>query len=144
MASKVFTMKAGSLEKVLKNIENYDKKVALGIDHELSEAAENVAALAKIHAPNPKIAATIQAVTTKPYSKSVEVNHKRAAYEEFGTGRYVFQSAYKFTSEQKAFAKLFYVNGLGTTPANPYLFPAFDVEIPKLLSRIKKVLFDDL
>lgn len=145
MAVKTFNIKVNGLESVLKNMEKYDKRVADDVDHELDVAAETVAAQARARAPKGKqnrLAPSIQANTGQKFRKSVTVGANFGAFVEFGTGSHVFKGPYAFTSEEKAFARQFYVSGKGRMRSRAFLFPAFDDEKPKLLERIKKVLFD--
>lgn len=48
-----------------------------------------------------------------------------AAYLEFGTGGFAAELLSGKPQEMREDAMLFYVNGEGTMPAQPYLFPAF-------------------
>jgi hypothetical protein len=41
----------------------------------------------------------------------------------------------------KEFARHFFVNGQGTMYAHPFLFPAYAQEKPKIIAKIKEVLF---
>jgi hypothetical protein len=141
---KSFTMRVQGIEGVLRNIERIDRFAASGIDEELTEAAKNVAQEARITAPkrkNGNLRASISADTSTRFRKSVIAGAKYAPYVEFGTGKKVFQGAYNFTSEEKKYAKLFFVSGKGRTRSHAYLFPAFHREIPRLQQRIKKRLF---
>jgi hypothetical protein len=44
----------------------------------------------------------------------------------------------QYDNEIRTLARLYYINGEGTLPASPYLFPAFFDERPKLIEEIKK------
>lgn len=68
----------------------------------------------------------------------INVNAFYAAYVEFGTGAKVFESSFAFTSEMKSYAATFFVNGKGTLPARPYLFPAYEKNRLLLIERLKQ------
>lgn len=135
------------LSNVLRNIEKYDKKIADGIDNQLTISAKNVGNKARQLAPrgkNGEIENSIKVNTNQRFSKSIEVSAPHAPFVEFGTGRRVFRTQrYQFDVREKAYAKQFYVSGKGTTPSTPYLFPAFRDEIVKLKDNIKKEIFGE-
>lgn len=62
-----------------------------------------------------------------------------APYVEFGTGLYAKEYLSSKPDELKRYAMEFFVNGKGRLPAKPYLFPAAEVERPKLLARLKNI-----
>lgn len=133
------------LSETLRKIEKYNTQLAVDIDGQLTVAANNVANAARLRAPKGKtglLTASIRTDTSVKYSKKVEVAHFVAPYVEFGTGVKVFQNpVFNFTPEMRAYAREFYVSGKGRQPAQPYLFPSLEAEKPKLLNRIKEVLF---
>lgn len=142
---KAFTMNIQGLDKVLKRIESIGgSQFANAVDEELNVAAKNVASEARALAPSGKsgrLKAAIEANTTTRFSKSVNVNLKYAPYVEFGTGKNVFKGGYNFTSEQRKYARQFFVSGKGKSRSHAYLFPAFEREKPRLLGRIKQRIF---
>lgn len=137
---KTLTIKAQGLDKVLRNAERFAKDKVNSIDRELDTAVQNIAAEARSKATG-SVASSIQADTSTRLKKSVRVSSPIAAFVEFGTGAKVFVSKYVYKPAVKSFARLFFVSGKGKTGAHPTLFPAFDNEIPKLMGRIKKVIF---
>jgi HK97 gp10 family phage protein len=64
------------------------------------------------------------------------------AYVEFGTGLSAQQllNSGEYDQDVRDIAIQFYKNGKGTLPANPYLFPSFFEERPKLIESLKKEL----
>lgn len=74
----------------------------------------------------------------------VEGKNPFPAYVEFGTGSnftdLVNSDPSNYDSEVRELAREFYINGLGTLPAQPYLFPSFFEERPKLLENLKREL----
>ena len=63
-------------------------------------------------------------------------------YFEFGTGLSADQilSDPKYTSKILALARAYFINGDGTIIGQPYLFPAFFEESPKLIENLKSEL----
>lgn len=63
-------------------------------------------------------------------------------YVEVGTGlnfiELVNSDPVNYDEDIKDLARQFYVNGLGTLPARPYLFPSFFEERVKLIEELKK------
>ena len=66
------------------------------------------------------------------------------AYLEFGTGSkfsdLVNSDPQNYDESVRELARQFYVNGLGTLPARPYLLPSYFQERPALIERLKKEL----
>lgn len=67
---------------------------------------------------------------------------KMGAYIEFGTGEYATSTLSAYNAEWRAMAYEFYVNGKGTLPARPYMYPSWVKNttglIDRLRSRMKK------
>lgn len=63
-------------------------------------------------------------------------------YIEVGTGlnfiELVNSDPANYDDDIKELARQFYINGQGTLPARPYLFPSFFEERPKLLEELEK------
>ena len=138
---KGFTIQVKGLSQVLRNIERYDRKVAEVVDNELSKSAVNIQNRAR-QLSEGKVSASVSADTSKKYKKEVGSNLFYAPYVEFGTGQKVFRNTrHQFSAAEKAYARNFYVSGKGTTGSNPYLFPAFTEEIPRLMNNIKRAFF---
>lgn len=79
------------------------------------------------------------------FTVSIVTDNEISAYIEFGTGRYATSYLGSQPQEVKDEAIKFFVNGEGTMPARPYLFPAYYrhrealiVELNKRLDRIVK------
>lgn len=83
-------------------------------------------------------------ISNNGYRVSLFSDNELAAYIEFGTGRYAEQYLSGKPQEMRDEAIKFYVNGEGTLPARPYLFPAFykyrDEIIRVLEQRLQKQL----
>jgi hypothetical protein len=136
---RTFTVKTKGLDSVIKRFEQTNRKLAAQIDDEMDIVARNVAAEARANSKG-SIAAQVYADTSQKFRKAVGNSNPIAAYVEFGTGRNVFQGSYSFTSEEKRFARQFYVSGKGTTRSHAAIFPAFRKGIADLTTRIKRVL----
>lgn len=138
-----FHIHVKGLEGVLRNIERFDAEIADKIDNELNIAARNVAEVAALMAPKRRgrLANSIEANTGTRFRKSVSVEALHGPYVEFGTGSGVFKGGYAFTSEQKRYARRYYVSGKGRMKSQAYLFPAFDREKTQLITRIKRIFF---
>lgn len=141
-----FTVNMTGLSDVLRKIEAYSKDLADSIDTELSVAAQAVALTAKVRAPKGKtgaLSASIYSDVSVRFSKRIIAPLYYSPYVEFGTGARVFENkiGFEFSPEIRAFAREFYVNGMGRMPAQPYLFPAYEVEKKKFIQRVKDILF---
>ena len=145
MAVKTFHFRVDGLEAVLKRIKGIEPKIADEIDEELNKAARNVAQAARARAPkgkSGKLVGSISANTSQKFRKEVLVGANYGAYVDFGTGSGFDKGPYAFTSEEKVFAKRFYVSGKGKMVSRPYLFVSFAEEKPKIEAAIKKIMFD--
>jgi len=70
----------------------------------------------------------------------VYTNKFYAPYVEFGTGAYAKDYLQDKDKEMRDYAYKFYVDGSGTTPARPFMFPtAYEVK-PKHIKRLKKII----
>lgn len=65
-----------------------------------------------------------------------------AAFVEFGTGPWAASYVPTLPKEWKEYALKFFVNGQGHTPAQPFVYPAINKNMPKLIEELKNVLND--
>lgn len=72
------------------------------------------------------------------YAGNVSGDHK-AAYLEFGTGKYAAKYVGKLTPDWQALAMQFYVNGKGKLRQHPYLLPAYKQESKRLADKLTKL-----
>lgn len=140
----MFKAEIKGLDQVIKKIEQYDKTLAAKIDAELTNSAVTMSRIARAAAPQGKtgeLAMSIYADVSTKFDKRVVASAPYAAYVEFGTGINVFKSrtGFTFTPEMKAYAKEFYVNGMGRMPAQPYFFPAYTFAANSLLKRLRAI-----
>lgn len=135
-------------------IEGFDKlqdkldpeRLADGIEMVLDEFAETTVREAKIRAPKDNaggagIAGRIN-YDVGALSRQINVNVFYAAYVEFGTGPYAAEYLQKLGKEWQEYARQFYVNGEGRTPAQPFLYPAFEIARRQLIIDLKQLLND--
>jgi hypothetical protein len=74
-------------------------------------------------------------------SSDVYTDVEYAPFVEFGTGNLVFTgSDFVFSTEIKDYAKQFQRGGNRNMIAKPFLFPAWEGERPKFITRVKKLL----
>lgn len=140
----MFKAEIKGLDATLRRIESYSKELADKVDIELNLAATSMATEAKVLAPRGKtglLSSLIYADISKRYDKRVVSPAPYAAYVEFGTGINVFKNktGFTFTPAMKAYAKEFYVNGMGRCPAQPYFFPAYTFAVNKLLKNLRSI-----
>jgi hypothetical protein len=135
-----FSIKTRGLDSVLRNHQRLSKQKVQQVDDLLEQAAREVYNEAKSKAKG-SVAASMFIDTSLNMRKKVGNTSPIAAYVEFGTGKNVFKGAsYSHTSEERKFARLFYVSGKGTTKSHPFIFPAFRRVITDLPGKIKRVL----
>lgn len=140
-----FKTKITGLREVIKKVEAYNQKMGDDISVALDNGVQFAVSQAKQLAPIGRTGALggfISADLSRKYDKSFTAHAPYSAYVEFGTGSRVFQakSGFMFTPEMKAFAREFYVNGMGRMPASPFMFPALELAKVEIIKNIKKVL----
>jgi HK97 gp10 family phage protein len=133
------------LDNLINKTRKFKESVQEEVDLELTASAMAMDATAKKLAPADKgggsgIRGRMFVDTTQFLSKKVGNTSEYAAYQEFGTGVHAAEYVATLPPDWQEYAKGFYVNGEGRTPAHPFLFPAFEEERPKLIKRIKKIL----
>lgn len=72
-------------------------------------------------------------------SSTVGASVDYAAYVEFGTGRFAAAHVPTLPKEWQDLALTFFVNGKGTLPAHPFLYPAVNVASDLLLKELKEI-----
>jgi hypothetical protein len=120
----------------LKKIKN---ELAKEIDMELAAGAEEIALLAKQKAPG-MIANGISVTKMSFLRYSIDSNYNYSAYVEFGTGQFFRDYRSQLTNEWRTIAREFYVNGLGTTRQQPFLYPSVTQVKPKLYKRLNNLI----
>lgn len=140
-----FKVKIEGLDRVIKQIEAYDKKLGDDVSAELEKGAQFASEKAKQLAPNGesgRLKSSIGFASIDKYNKMFFASAPYAAYVEFGTGSRVFESksGFAFTPEMREFAREFYVNGMGRMPATPFMFPALEIAKLEIIKNVRSLL----
>jgi len=122
---------------VLKGLDDYEKRIQARVQEEIRDWALKTESEAKT---TPNLADTIKNSVTANVENNgltwtVGSDLLIAAYSEFGTGAYV-----EIPPGLEAYARTFYVNGLGTLPANSFLFANARRNFEDTVNNIKKIL----
>ena len=128
-----------SLQSTLNKLKKDGSDIAKEIDMELGAAAEEIATLAKQKAPG-FISSGIYVRKESFMRYSINSSKNYSAYVEFGTGDFFKKYQGRLTNEWKEIAQQFYVNGLGKTPQQPFLYPSVSQVKPKLFKRINNLI----
>jgi hypothetical protein len=128
-----------SLQETLNKLKKEGGELANEIDMELGAAAEEIATLAKQKAPG-FISSGINVRKESFLRYSINSNYAYSAYVEFGTGDFYKKYQGALTNEWRQIARQFYVNGLGKTPQQPFLYPSVNIVKAKLYKRINNLI----
>jgi HK97 gp10 family phage protein len=128
--------------KALNKLKDLQNDFTEEVDIELAAASVDIERKAKENAPPDysRLRAAIKANKVSLLRHEVRVSVNYAAYVEFGTGKKYRDYSPKLTNEWKNIAADYWVSGLGTTRAQPYLYPA----AKKVLKDFKKRFKDRL
>lgn len=122
--AKAITGKIEGMRTFLSNLNKYKKEIEKDVDSSLSKASKEMASEAKANCALPSVASTIQqAKIENKYVVTTQGEH--SAYLEFGTGNFAKSLLGPYPKDWKDMAMKFYINGLGRTPSQPYLYPAY-------------------
>lgn len=122
--AKGVTCKVEGVAVFKSGLRKYLKLIEEDVDSSLSKASNEIVAEAKANCTLPSVAATIsQSKSGKQYHVTTQGEH--SAYLEFGTGNFAKSLLAPYPKDWKDMAMNFYINGLGRTPAQPYLYPAY-------------------
>ena len=128
-----------SLKETLNKLKKDFNDLTKEIDMELGAAAEEIAVLAKQKAPG-FISSGIYAKKESFMRYTIYSNYNYSAYVEFGTGDFFKKYKNKLTNEWREIAQQYYVNGLGKTPQQPFLYPSVTQVKPKLYKRLNNLI----
>lgn len=135
-----FKVNQRELNRVLKNIDRKSKEVQTKVIFELEKSAQTIRNESIKKVPKmTELKSSISVIRPSKFSRQVVVRAEHAPYVEFGTGAHAAAFLSNKSEEMRNYAMKFYKNGLGTLPSNPYLFPSVNEELPKLETRIKRV-----
>jgi HK97 gp10 family phage protein len=131
----------GQIAKVVKEMEGRATEYERDVAKELFKGALDIESGAKQRAPVKfgQLRSSIQSkIDHKDISAEVVANAEYAPYVEFGTGQYASEYLAGKPTEMVKHASEFKKSGNGYSPAQPFLFPAYYEERPKIISRVKK------
>ena len=135
------TINAQSVRKALAELQKFGKEAEVIIDESTRIGAEVIRdkAITNINALGAGYPEAVgEVVVSKADVNYYTINVQGvplAAYIEFGTGAYV-----EVPNEWKGLAWQFYVNGRGTLPPNPYLYPAFTQGMEQYQKQLEKAI----
>lgn len=141
----MITIQVQGLTELLANISAYSQDLADQVDKSLDDGANEIVVLARADAPVGRTGALAQSInaTLVPFGeKTITVSVPYGAFVEFGTGSKVFQNSrgFVYSTDLRAYAQEFYVNGKGRMRARPFLFPAFEMKRRDILDAVKRAL----
>ena len=129
------------INKAVKEMEGKASTYQRNVAKELFKGALDIESGAKQRAPVKfgRLRSSIQSkIDHKDVSAEVTANVDYAPYVEFGTGLYAKELLAGKPREMVQHAREFFKTGKGRTPAQPFLFPAYYEQRPKIISRVKK------
>lgn len=135
-----FTLDIRGIDQLKERLSKMSKELEDRVDKQLTASALKITAQAKIMAPKDLggLANAISAKIDQKLNKEVVADTEYAAFVEFGTGPFAAAYVPRLPEEIQKYAMTFFVNGKGHTPAQPFLFPSYEAEKPKLIENIKK------
>jgi len=115
------------MAKLKKAFKSYQKKIQTITDKELMKSVQTIGMVAK---SNCRIQSIADTITYGKIDNRYEVSTSgvESVYLEFGTGNFARVLLGNYPADWKEMAMRFYINGQGRTPAQPYLYPAFQRE----------------
>lgn len=150
------SVKIKGLDKLVKKLNKFGDDGERAIVSEITTAATNIERNAIARAPfeikgiptgiKGKIAKEItnRGLTAKVLVRGVSKQEPFPAHVEYGTGinftQLVASDPSNYDADVQKLAYEFFINGLGTLPATPYLWPSFFEERPKLLEELERKL----
>lgn len=122
--AKVVTSKLEGLAAFKAGLKKYSALIQKDTETTLAKASADMASEAKSKCTIPSIAAGIS-VTKVQNRFEITTEGEESAYLEFGTGNFAKALLGPYPKDWVDMARTFFINGLGRTPAQPYLYPAF-------------------
>jgi len=129
------------INKAVKEMEGRASKYEQNVAKELFRGALDIESGAKQKAPvdTGRLRSSIQSkIDPDDVSAEVVVNAEYGPYVEFGTGLYAKELLAGKPREMVQHAREFFKTGKGRRPAQPFVFPAYYEQRPKIISRVKK------
>lgn len=125
-----------AVSKLNKNANLAVSKIDSIMDHRVKEAAQD--AISNLDAQYGDLKASIGSEKISVLKYKLKAEKDYAAYVEFGTGKWAAAYVNSIEPEWKQLASKFKINGLGTMPEKPYLYPAVQKMWKNMLEEIKK------
>lgn len=122
--AKAITVKVEGLAEFKKGLAQYVKLIQKDVDDTLKQAVQDIGMTAKTNCKIQSIGQTIRAGKING-KYSVTTEGDTSVYLEFGTGNFAKTLLGNYPQDWKDMAMRFYINGLGRSPAEPYLYPAY-------------------
>lgn len=114
------------------------------IDAEMGASVEEMATKAKTLAPvdvdDFPISQGINVKKDKELNYTLSSDNQYSAYFEFGTGKYAATYVPNLDEEWQVLARKYFVNGKGTIPDSPFMYPSVKSVFPKMVKNINKIL----
>jgi HK97 gp10 family phage protein len=129
------------INKAVKEVEARSTEYEKNVAKELFRGALDIESGAKQKAPvkDARLRTSIQSkIDHKDVSAEVTANVDYAPYVEFGTGLYAKEYLAGKPREMVEHAREFFKTGRGRRPAQPFLFPTYYEQRPKIIARVRK------
>lgn len=123
MANKI-TAKIEGIQNLKTTLTRYGKLIEKDVDGTLAKSAQDIVTEAKSRCVIPSIAVGISMQRVNNMYV-VTTEGAESAYLEFGTGNFAKALLGPYPKDWVDMARTFFINGMGRTPAQPYLYPAF-------------------
>lgn len=122
--AKTISGKLEGMREFKSSLDRYAKLIEKDVYVSLEGAANDIASEARSLCTIPSIASgvSMQKVENRFI---VTTSGVESAYLEFGTGNYAKALLGPYPKDWVDMARTFFINGMGRTPAKPYLYPAY-------------------
>jgi hypothetical protein len=123
-----------------KTLDNKIEKIDAEIGASVEEMATQAKTLATTDIEGVGISQGISTKKNDTLSYSLISNNPYSAYFEFGTGKYAATYVPNLDEEWQVLARTYFINGKGTIPDRPFLYPSVKSVFPKMVKRINNIL----
>jgi hypothetical protein len=144
--AKGFTISFEGLEETIKELKTTVADIEEKVDFAFGVNVEAMATEAKNRTPVDmgRLRTSISANKQAKYQYELVAGVFYAPYIEFGTGKYAATYVKSIDPEWQRLALQFYVNGQGTIPERPFLYPAYKRIFPILVKDIQNLVNKDV
>lgn len=139
--AKGFTVEFKGLKETIAKLEDAGDDIKKKVDFAIGINTDAMATEAKQRAPVDfdRLRSSITSNKLRDYLYELVAGTFYAPYMEFGTGRFAANYVPSLDTEWEALAKQFYVNGQGTIPPRPYLYPSYKRVLPILYKDLEQI-----